>query len=1020
MKPAALLMPVLLLCIQVKGYAQDRRYVVKHFTTENGLPQNSIKNIAFDSLGYCWIGTENGLAKYDGISFNVFSGYDIPPQSPRVRNIRKNREGKVLITFEMGEQYLLEYAGSMGMKPVFSKATYLTGKGESFVEVKSPVQESQLSLLRSISKNPPLEGYLMDERHFFIMSADTVRFISGDGREGFVKTGLDGPNWYVPVDGRLLVFSGKKNAVSVNMAGKVAPLKVKGDFFDAISPGQENFSLIYSEPYSYGFLDGDLYRLIRSGDLVYSEKVLGDLGTNSIYFLYYDAVRDHYYLQSQLDGLYIAVPRRFQNVALPEQGNWRFNSFYGQNRYQSGGILANGHLFTFKPGEEAPETKRVIPISNSLFSALLEGDSCYYQEHFNLYAFNIRTGKGRTIAFLNDLSHCILRSDYDSKIYFSTTDKLFALEGDTTRLVSRLPPTPNLYIYSFKPVSDDRALLATSAGLWEVNLKNGKPRLIIPGMNVRNIYPGKDGYIWLGSYNKGAWLMKNGRYRQLPYDLLNRMTVVNSIFEDKHDRIWFSTNNGLLYTDRQPAIRILEDESINYLRYAVFDKSDGLITNEFNGGATPDKVYLEDGRISIPSLKSLVVFNPDDFPPDTARRQVFIERISIDGQPLSGLSGITLKPEYRSMRIAVSSPWPNKRETLNFEWSIKGKNNEWISAAYGEPIMIRGYPYGDYTLVIRLKGDPESALELPFSVGPFFYETAAFRGGAVLLFVLAILGFLRLSLNRFRKKNTALEKKIQERTKELNDSLKSLNATVDRLKNTELRLHTSISQKDRIINMLLHDMKSPLFALKNGIEELDDKLSRQGGIQEEVLQKSGLLREGIRDVYSFSVNFFDWVKYQKEGIAANYQQTSLQKVFMTISELYGAIAAKKGILLLYDTEDIIFYTDENILITIIRNLVDNAIKNTTSGIIRLFTEVEKGEYVTITVHDSGPGMPPEVLEAIETAFQEETEIVAHAGYGYKIILHLVDLIHADLELKNSDGLQVRITLNYITGLEPEK
>lgn len=52
----------------------------------------------------------------------------------------------------------------------------------------------------------------------------------------------------------------------------------------------------------------------------------------------------------------------------------------------------------------------------------------------------------------------------------------------------------------------------------------------------------------------------------------------------------------------------------------------------------------------------------------------------------------------------------------------------------------------------------------------------------------------------------------------------------------------------------------------------------------------------------------------------------------------------------------------------------------------------------------------------ETAFHEETKI-AGKGYCYKIILHLIELIYADLELENSPGMQVRSTLNYITGLD---
>ncbi len=1016
---AAFLLSFLL--VSLSGSSQKLDYLVKHFTTENGLPQNSAKNVAFDSLGYGWVGTENGLAKYDGIGFTIFTEYDIPPQSPRVTCIREDGEGQILVLFEMGERYILKYAGYFGMKPVLSESKYLIGCNDRFIEVKDSIRESQFRFVGSHSKNSPFDTFLMDEGHVFVSSADTVWFARKSGESGYVKTGLTAPTKFVPLEDQLLVFSGSSDIISVDSAGTITTLVPEGEFFKAIDPEARNFSLMSYASVSYGFFNGALYRLTRSGNTLYSEKLLEGLETSTIFHLYHDTRKNHYYLQSQLDGLYIVTPRLFQNVTIPEDGNWHMNSFYGQNRYGKNAIFANGHLFTFGPGNKPPKVEPVLSLPKSLFSAHIEGDVCYYQTGFKLYKYNIRTKDLKIISDLNEPSHCMLRSEFDSKLYFSTTDKLFTIENDTIRQLLRLPLVPNLYIHSFKPVSPDRILFATSSGLWESSLSSKKSDVVIPHINIRNIYIGKDDYIWLGSYNDGVWLMKDGNFRQLPFDKLRRLSVVNSIFEDKYDRIWFSTNNGLLHTYRKPAIRLLDRKGVDYIRYTIFDKSDGLLTNEFNGGATPDKVYLDDGRISIPSLKSLVLFDPESFLPDTAVRRVYIEKIVVDGKVVRDLPGISLRPGYKSMVVTISSPSDNKKEAQNFEWRVKGTGNEWISAAYGEAISLRGYKYGGYTLEIRLKENPQSAIMLPFSVEPFFYETVWFRGTTALLLILIILSAFKLLTRRYEKQNALLERKIQERTGALNESLESLGITVQQLRDTESRLHTSISRKDKIINMLLHDMKSPLFALKNGIEELDDKLNHYEGIQKDVLRKSGLLREGISDVYSFSVNFFDWVKYQKEGIVANYQLTNLKKVFLTIGELYGAIAAKKGLQLLYDTEEIIFYTDENILITILRNLVDNAIKNTPSGTIRMHAYVRRNEYLTIVVHDSGPGMPDKIQESIETALYEEEEDPAlQTGCGYKLILHLLDLIHADLELKNSDGLRVSVTLHYITTLEPER
>jgi signal transduction histidine kinase len=350
-------------------------------------------------------------------------------------------------------------------------------------------------------------------------------------------------------------------------------------------------------------------------------------------------------------------------------------------------------------------------------------------------------------------------------------------------------------------------------------------------------------------------------------------------------------------------------------------------------------------------------------------------------------------------------------DALYFERKING--GDWIAFRATDDIELRDLAYGDYLLSVRVMGRPGSQMQLKFHVAPHFYEMLWFKMTVTLVTMLIIILFFRASIRHYRNENLILDQRIKQRTRELNDSLQHLNATVSQLQRTETQLQTNVQQKEQIINMLLHDMKSPLFALKYGIEELDYTLSMQISVTDEVLRKSHLLREGISDVYSFSVNFFDWVKYQKEGITANYQLTNLNNVFSTIEELYGGIARRKGVDFHIEPCDITFYTDENILVTILRNLVDNAIKNTISGRVSLLAETNQ-DNIKIAVRDTGPGMEPSMLDMFNEAFYDDGTLDGQVGYGYRLIVHLASLIHADVELENNAGLHVSIYLNLIT------
>jgi signal transduction histidine kinase len=1012
------LMPMLALLLIFggeNGFAKpvsSSDFIIRQYTTENGLPQNSIKGFAFDHLGYCWIGTENGLIKYDGVNFRLYEDFKTRPASARVAFIKQDENQQILIAFEGGQLFKIRQVDYFGTVPVADSSTYLWGNGQAFVEVKSRASQFFNKLIGAYVRRASDDYFLIGEKVLYIKTADSLIVARGNKHVKTITGKLATTAANTVISDLFTSFTGKNTAVTVNHQGEVSqPITLKGDFFNDMDLAAVNYSLMRSKEATYGFCKGNLYRLEFRDQSIYSVPVIRGLHDIGVSEVYYDKASETYYLQSRTDGLTVARRSRFENVVIPD-ADWRTNSFYGQSLYKKDQIIANGHLFSFDKNKKQPAIKRLVTVG-SLISTFVQNENYYYESDFKLYKFNIKSSKDTVVAALGDLAHCFQQSPYDSVIYFSTTDKLFALKNDKPQFRFVLPDGKNWYIYSFVFVARDSVLIATNRGLWAGSLRTGSTRVVIKDINVRNVYMGRDGYIWLGTYNQGCYLFKSGRYVQLPLDHNRRMTVVNSIVEDNRGRVWFSTNNGLLSIRRKALIDYFNRTEANII-YHVFDKNDGLITNEFNGSGTPDKIFLSDGRVSLPSLKSLVLFNPNDFPVDSVGKKVFIDRATVDDVPVDRLSDLVLPAGFGALVLSVSSPLINNAEVLHFERKVNGVDKGWISFRSTDDIDIRGYTHGNYRMNIRIKGNPGSQIQFRFKVAPHFYETFWFKALVGLITFIVIVLFFRSSIRRYKNENLILDKRIRERTGELNESLENLNLTVRQLQQTETRLQTSVLQKEQIINLLLHDMKSPLFALKKGIEELDYKLGQQPGLTTDIVGKSKLLREGISDVYSFSVNFFEWVKYQKEGITAINQLTSLARVFDTIRELYGGIAERKGIVLAVESVDVQFYTDENILVTVLRNLVDNAIKHTEVGEVRLSAHAEPGKYVMITVEDSGQGMHEEVMKTLSEAFYDETVLDGLVGYGYKLVVHLTGLIHGDIELENTTGLQVRLYLNYLT------
>src|SRR5690606_38699633 len=135
----------------------------------------------------------------------------------------------------------------------------------------------------------------------------------------------------------------------------------------------------------------------------------------------------------------------------------------------------------------------------------------------------------------------------------------------------------------------------------------------------------------------------------------------------------------------------------------------------------PDKVYLSDGRISIPSMKGPLVFHPDSIPAKISSGKLFIEKVVVDDNKVNDLSDVYLSPDYSTMSISLSTPWRTKAETLKFEWRIAGRDTRWIPVRHDEDVNIRNYGYGNYALALRIKGYPRSEITYHFRVQPYFY-----------------------------------------------------------------------------------------------------------------------------------------------------------------------------------------------------------------------------------------------------------------------------------------------------------
>lgn len=224
---------------------------------------------------------------------------------------------------------------------------------------------------------------------------------------------------------------------------------------------------------------------------------------------------------------------------------------------------------------------------------------------------------------------------------------------------------------------------------------------------------------------------------------------------------------------------------------------------------------------------------------------------------------------------------------------------------------------------------------------------------AISLLLISFLVFLVLRNYFLRKKNLQL---IKKKNIELFYSSK-------KLKESEIRLKDTNESMDRFFSIIAHDLINPfhaLFALTELLNSQNNDLTK-----EDVVKYSQLINTSARNLYNLLNNLLQWTKTQTGKLETRPEIIDANSAVDSVISLLNVTAKEKYVELfsVIDANQKI-YCDKNLLLTILRNLINNAIKySKKEGKIEVSTADEKG-FIEFSVKDNGIGIPAENLEKL--------------------------------------------------------
>jgi PAS domain S-box-containing protein len=235
---------------------------------------------------------------------------------------------------------------------------------------------------------------------------------------------------------------------------------------------------------------------------------------------------------------------------------------------------------------------------------------------------------------------------------------------------------------------------------------------------------------------------------------------------------------------------------------------------------------------------------------------------------------------------------------------------------------------------------------------------------------------------------------------------------------SEKELRQLNHEKSRYFSILAHDLRGLVGALYSYAHLLSDEFDHFS--KDEFREQVNILVKSSRDSLSLLDNLLEWARASLGSMSISYEKLNLYEVAKSVVDYLYDLAKSKGIdINLTIKKDIDLVTDKNVINTIVRNLIGNAIKFTPSGgNISIYSNFEDNDYIEISIQDTGIGMSDEtknkLFKAGENIIRPGTNKEKGTGLGlmicYEMANRLGGSIHVESELGNGSRFFFRLPL----------
>lgn len=1010
-------------------------YYFRDYQVEDGLSHNSVTCALQDKEGFLWLGTKDGLNRFDGYTFKVFRS------DP-------------------------EESGSIGSD--FIQSLYQNGGqllvGTSRGLYKYNAQTERFKLINGTLNNHVRDINKDDNGNIWFISGftpvkyneskETIQYYSVN--KYFSATSIchaaDGSIWFSTISGTINKYDSISDSfISYNVFD--ISEKTSSKWVEKVYPGGKNSILVGTQSHGVKLFDLNTYTY---------KNILPKNPDNSEIFVrdFLQSSKDEYWIATE-SGIYVYNISTGAVINLKKNYNNPYsisdNAVYTLCADKEGGIWAGTYFggVNYYP-KQYTSFEKFFPVSNENSisgNAVREITQDKYgkfwigTEDAGLNKFDSETGNfihykptgSKTSLSYHNIHGLLATGD---ELWVGTFEHGLDVMDIKTGKVLRHYSAGNKpnelksnFIHSLHQTRSGKILVGTSLGLYYYIRETDDFTAIpeFPTYHYTFMLDDHQGRIWAGTLRDGLYYFNPATNRKgyFKYEPGNESSIssnsVTSIFEDSKNNIWISTEGGLCkYNPDENNFKrynikhgfpsniiysILEDEKGNLWvstskglvffnpeseKIKTYKKTHGLLSDQLNYNSA----YKDaNGRMYFGSVKGLINFNPSEFVENDFIPPIHITGFQVQNkellvgkensplkQSITETEKIILDHNQSSFSIdfaALSYTAPHMAE---YAYKLEGINTDWTYLKTNRKVYFTELAPGNYTFKVKASNSGglwnDEATELKIQILPPFWASSWAYLLYITLGLLLVYYGVRSYHRKTQQKNRRKIKLLEiEKEKEVYHS--------------KIEFFTNVA----------HEIRTPLTLIKGPLEKIIKIPFNKPAITENLK----IMEKNTQRLLDLTNQLLDFRKTEINEFSLTFVKVDISDLLEDLISRFKPAAEQKNLSIVIDLpkEKLYAYVDPEAFTKIFSNLLNNAVKYAKRKVevsVKPFNMNEDKTF-TIMVKNDGSLIPVEMRDKIFEPFfrLEENKEKTGTGIGLPLARSLTELHSGSLKISPDSG-----------------